>query len=136
MRKFVYSIWQVQLNGWLYETNIQIFMWICVLKVKKYFFLFISQSACLLSISCLEKKEKRLSKATICVLWSAINQTKSCCSNWYTITSIHHCKIAKPQRSTRQNTTFYLPTMSTNYQHNSPIFRLQRNQDCQTCINA
>lgn len=35
----------------------------------------------------------------------------------------------QPLRTTRQKDTFYLPTMSTNYQHNSPLFRIQRNHD-------
>lgn len=35
----------------------------------------------------------------------------------------------QPQRETRQELIFYLPKMSTNYQLNSPIFRLQRNHD-------
>lgn len=35
----------------------------------------------------------------------------------------------QPIRTTRQNPTFYLPTMVTNYQLNAPIYRLQRNHD-------
>lgn len=41
----------------------------------------------------------------------------------------HGLTFHRPQRVTRQAPQFYLPTMSTNYQHNSPIFRLQRNHD-------
>lgn len=41
----------------------------------------------------------------------------------------HGLTFHQPQRETRQESNFYLPTMSTNYQHNSPIFRLQSNHD-------
>lgn len=35
----------------------------------------------------------------------------------------------QPSRTTRQGTTFYLPTMVTNYQENAPVYRVQRNHD-------
>lgn len=35
----------------------------------------------------------------------------------------------RPLREMRHTPVFYLPKMITNYQHNSPIYRLQRNHD-------
>lgn len=35
----------------------------------------------------------------------------------------------QPARATRRNPVFYLPRMYTNYQENSPIYRVQRNHD-------
>lgn len=35
----------------------------------------------------------------------------------------------QPQRTTRQASIFYLPKMTTNYERNSPIHRIQRNHD-------
>lgn len=41
----------------------------------------------------------------------------------------HKIAFHHPTRSTRQASIFYLPTMTTNYQENAPIYRLQRNHD-------
>jgi len=35
----------------------------------------------------------------------------------------------QPTRFTRQDSIFYLPNMVTNYQENSPLYRVQRNHD-------
>lgn len=35
----------------------------------------------------------------------------------------------QPARATRRNPVFYLPRMCTNYQENSPIYRVQKNHD-------
>lgn len=44
-------------------------------------------------------------------------------------TLCHNLSFHQPSRVTRRDQIFYLPKMTTNYQFNAPIYRVQRNHD-------